>query len=507
MFTRSTSILARNKTLLSNNILGKRFFKNKIVASAAEAVKDIPDGATLAVGGFGQCGLPEKLIEALEIQGAKDLTCISNNAGVSEFGIGKLMGKRQVKKMISSYVGENDRFESQYLGGIIELELVPQGTLAEKLRAGGAGIPAFFTPTGVGSDVANGGFPIKFKEGTSEAEIVSKPKEERKYHGRRYILEESLTADFSLVKAWKADRLGNVIFRKSARNFNADCAKAGRTCIVEVEEIVDVDSFDPDHVHLPHIYVQRLIKGDDYIKPVEHLTYAKEGQSGASSSVFTGEAGLRRKRIAQKAASMIEDGMYINLGIGIPTLATNFIDPDISVTFQSENGILGLGEFPLKEDVDPDLINAGKQSVSVVPGASYFSSSDSFAMIRGGHVDITFLGGMQVSEKGDLANWIIPGKLIKGMGGAMDLVGGAKEVVIMMEHVVRGKGIKIMKECSLPLTRDFVVDTLITDLAVFKWNKDREMILTDMADVTTLDHIRSVTEASFKIADNLGTFS
>ena len=197
--------------------------------------------------------------------------------------------------------------------------------------------------------------------------------------------------------------------------------------------------------------------------------------------------------------------MYINLGIGIPTLTTNFIEEGINVTFQSENGILGLGEFPTEDEVDPDLINAGKQSVSIIPGASYFTSSDSFAMIRGGHVDITFLGGMEVSESGDLANWIIPGKLVKGMGGAMDLVGGAKETVIMMEHITKKGDAKILKECRLPLTRDKVVDQLITDLAVFKWI-DSKMTLTDVASVTTVDHIRSVTEASFEVADDLDSF-
>lgn len=437
-------VLKARSALVSAKYL--RCFSSKIWHSVDDAVADIPDGATLAVGGFGQCGLPEKLIEALKRKGTKDLTCISNNAGVSNFGLGMLMLNKQVKKMISSYVGENKTFENQYLDGTIELELVPQGTLAEKLRAGGAGIPAFFTPTGVGSYVADGGFPIKYRSKSLDVEIESTPKEFREYKGRRYILEESLTADFSLVKGHIADEAGNVCFNKSARNFNADCAKAGKTCIVEVEKIVPVGELNPECIHLPHIYVQRLILGSNYIKPIEIRTVAKHGESGASSDIFMGEAGQKRKRIAERAARLVRDGMYINLGIGIPTLTTNFIPKDIKVTFQSENGILGLGEFPTEADIDPDLINAGKQSVSIVPGASYFTSSDSFAMIRGGHVDITFLGGMEVSQDGDLANWIIPGKLVKGMGGAMDLVGGAKRVVIMMEHVSKNGTSKVLKK-------------------------------------------------------------
>ena len=504
MLSKTTQKLLTNR-LISASSLNSRCFTSKIWNSAESAVADIKDGATLAVGGFGQCGLPEKLIEAIKHTGVKDLTCISNNAGVSDFGLGMIMQQQQIKKMISSYVGENKTFENQYLDGSIELELVPQGTLAEKLRAGGAGIPAFFTPTGVGSCVAEGGFPIKYKSGTLEALIESKPKEERMYNGKRYILEDSLTADFALIKGHVADEAGNVIFNKSARNFNADCARAGRTCIVEVEDIVPVGELDPECIHLPHIYVQRLIKGTDYLKPVENRTFAQEGQTGASSDIFKGEAGERRKRIAQRAARNIVDGMYINLGIGIPTLATNFIPEGMHVTFQSENGILGLGEFPAEADIDPDLINAGKQSVSVLPGASYFTSADSFSMIRGGHVDITFLGGMEVSEGGDLANWVIPGKLIKGMGGAMDLVGGAKRTVIMMEHVAKSGAMKVLKRCKLPLTRDRVVDELITDLAVFKWI-DGKMTLTDVATVTNVDHIRSVTGAEFDVADHLESF-
>ena len=228
----------------------------KIVTDAREAVKDIPDGALLAIGGFGLCGIPENCIAALVEKGVKNLTCISNNAGVDDFGIGLLMQKRQVKKMIASYVGENKLFESLVLSGELQVELTPQGTLAEKLRAGGAGIPAFFTPTGVGTLIAEG-------------------KDVREFDGRQYIMERSLRADFALVKAWKGDAMGNLVFRKTSRNFNPVCATAGKITIVEVEEIVPVGSIDPDHVHLPGIYVKRLFQGKNYQKRIEKRTVSK----------------------------------------------------------------------------------------------------------------------------------------------------------------------------------------------------------------------------------------
>lgn len=213
----------------------------KIVKSADEAVRDVFDGAVLAIGGFGLCGIPEHLIGALARKGVKNLTCASNNAGTNEHGITHLLKNGQVKKMISSYVGENKVFEAQMLSGQVEVELTPQGTLAEKLRAGGAGIPAFFTPTGVGTVVAEG-------------------KEVREFDGRKYVLERSIRADFALVRAWKADPEGNLLFRKTARNFNPDCARSGRVTIVEVEEIVPLGSIDPDHVHIPGIYVNRIFQ-------------------------------------------------------------------------------------------------------------------------------------------------------------------------------------------------------------------------------------------------------
>ena len=199
----------------------------------------------------------------------------------------------------------------------------------------------------------------------------------------------------------------------------------------------------------------------------------------------------------KRAAKELRDGMYVNLGIGIPTLCSNYLEPGVNITLQSENGILGLGPFPNEEDVDPDLINAGKQTVSTLKGASYFSSSDSFAMIRGSHMDVSILGGMEVSKEGDLANWIIPGKLVKGMGGAMDLVSGAKKVIITMEHTAKGNK-KIFDKCKLPLTGKHVVDMLITDMAVFKFDPNtRAMTLTEIASDTTLEEVKANTDCEF----------
>ena len=231
--------------------------QSKLYDSAESALKDIiKDGQTLAIGGFGLCGIPEALILALRDSGAKELTCISNNAGVDDFGLGLLLKTRQIKKMISSYVGENKEFERQFLGGELEVELTPQGTLAEKLRAGGAGIPAFYTATGVGTQVAEG-------------------KETREFNGRTYILEHSLTADVALVKAQKADKAGNLIFNKTARNFNPDCAMAGNITVAEVEEIVEIGELDADEIHLPGIFVQRLILNSTPEKRIEKITVKK----------------------------------------------------------------------------------------------------------------------------------------------------------------------------------------------------------------------------------------
>lgn len=228
----------------------------KVFENAQHALEGVADNMTLLLGGFGLCGIPENCIVELRNRGIKNLTCVSNNAGVDDWGLGLLLQTRQIKKMMSSYVGENATFEKQFMSGELELEFCPQGTLAERLRAGGAGIPAFYTPTGVGTKIAEG-------------------KEVREFNNRQYILEKGITGDFAFVKAWKGDKFGNLVYRKTSRNFNPMVATAGKITVAEVEELVEVGEIDPDQVHTPGVYVQRIFKGTNYQKRIEQLTLSK----------------------------------------------------------------------------------------------------------------------------------------------------------------------------------------------------------------------------------------
>ena len=315
-------------------------------------------------------------------------------------------------------------------------------------------------------------------------------------------METALHGDYALVKGYKADTAGNVIFRKSTKNFNIPMAKAAKHTIVEVEEIVSLGELDPDEIHLPSVYVDTIIQGEKYEKRIERLTLSQPSDTSNQSS-STNAKEETRMRIIKRAAKEFKNGMYANLGIGIPALASNYIPHDIDVTLHSENGILRFGPFPEPGLEDADLINAGKETVTVLPGASFFPSDESFAMVRGNHIHLTMLGALQVSRFGDLANWMIPGKMVKGMGGAMDLVSSTEgRVVVTMEHTAKGAH-KILEECTLPLTGKNVVDLIITEKCVFQIDKNVGLVLKEIWPTVSVEEVKESTGCDFQVDSNL----
>ena len=443
---------------------------SKFYPSADEAVADLKSGSVILSAGFGLCGTAETIIAAMHRRGPEQLhslTAVSNNAGTAVGGgLSPLVESGQVSRAICSFLGNNKALEKKYLSGEIAIELTPQGTLAEKLRCGGAGIPAFFTPTGVNTYIQTGGIPAKFKDG--EVQEPGKPRETRIFDGRVYNMETAIKGDVAILRAWKVDEEGNVKFRYTTKSFAPLMAKAAKIAIVEAEHIVKVGEIAPDEIDLPGLFIDRIVQAtEDKIIEIKKL---RDPNADPEAEAKENPALQRRNRIAKRASKELKPGMYCNLGVGMPTLAADFLPPGSKVWIQSENGIMGMGPYPTEEELDADIINAGKETVTLVTGASTFDSSDSFGMIRGGHIDVSMLGALQVGANGDLANYMIPGKVFKGMGGAMDLVSNpdATKIVVLTDHVDKNGRPKIVQNCSLPLTGARCVSTIITDLVSIK---------------------------------------
>ncbi|KAF2636653.1 hypothetical protein P280DRAFT_408865 [Massarina eburnea CBS 473.64] len=476
---------------------------NKIYPSAQDAIKDMKSSTTVLVGGFGFSGVPNTLINAVRDRSdLSNFTVVSNNAGMPGVGLGQWLDTKQIGKMIASYIGDNKTFEGMYLKGQLDLELTPQGTIAEKCAAGAAGVPAFYTPAAYGTIVQTGELPVRYNTDGTIAKMAP-PKETREFNGKAYVMEEAIFGDYAFVKVAKADRLGNCTFRKAQNNFNEAMGKNAKLTIVEADEIVD--EIAAEDIHLQGIYVKRVIKSTEG-KKIERLVHYKdpEEQKKAILEGGSSEAAQKRERIIKRAAQELKDGMYVNLGIGMPLAAPAFLPQGVEIILESENGILGMGGYPRPGEEDPDLINAGKETVTLIKGAATFGSHESFGMIRSGRIDVAMLGAMQVNQFGDLANFMLPGK-VKGIGGAMDLVANPSQtkVVITMEHTDKKGGPKILNQCSFPLTGQKCVSTIITDLAVFDVHPLEGLTLKEVAKGVTVEEVKSKTEAPFKVAEDL----
>src|SRR5436305_3427196 len=460
---------------------------NKIVASPEQAVADIPDGATVAIAGFGVAHrFATALICALRDQNTKELCLVCNSLGDPGAERGQMLAEnKQVKKLIAAFSvrpGTPTASEEQIGTGEMAVELVPQGILVERCRAGGAGIPAFYSPTSVGTAIADG-------------------KEIRNFDGKPHVLEHAIHVDYAFLRGYRADRLGNVQFRGGSQNFNPSFAKAARIAIVEVDDIVEAGGIPPELINLPGIFVSRVVKTT---QTVDGKAWRRpERRPSDKPRLYNGKPALTRAGIAKRAAALVKDGTYVNLGVGIPTMVSNYLQKR-DVILHAENGVLGYGEMVTGDDVDPDNYNAAGQFISLKPGASFFDSVTSFEMARGGRIDTVILGAYEVDETGSVANWSTADAKRGGIGGAMDLLSGDAELIIVMEHCDSKGRPKLRRKCTYPLTGKGCVRYVVTNLALLRWDGGR-FVLDEVAPGFTPKDVIALTEMDVKVAPNVRT--
>lgn len=437
------------------------------VITAPEAAELVRDGDTLLVGGFGMTGNPVVLLHALAETRTTGLTYVANNVGEAGLGGGRLLRNGQLSKAVGSFFTSNPEAVAAAQSGAITVELLPQGSLAEALRAGGAGIGGFFTPTAAGTVIAEG----------LETRVID---------GREHVFVQALRGDVAFVRAHLADTAGNLVYRMTEQNFNKAIATAAKLVIAEVDAIVPVGQIPPEQVHTPGCYVDYLVE-------------ARLSPENLGSSASVSAEGLlddERLGIARRALRELRPGDVVNLGVGIPTLVAELITADSGIILHTENGMLGVGPSPKEGGAMHYPVNAGKVPVTALPGASYFDSADSFALIRGGHIDVAVMGGLEVDEEANLANWAVPGRPLLGVGGAMDLASGARRLIVTMTHTDRAGRPKVVPRCSLPLTARRAVDLVITDLAVFAYPNEK-LTLVELMPGATLEQVRDLTTAAF----------
>lgn len=438
------------------------------VLSLEEAAALVQSGQSMIVGGFGLTGYPTSLLEAISKTAIRDITYISNNVGEPGYGGGLMLRNKQIKKAIGSFFTSNREVVTAYEAGEVEVELIPQGDLAEAIRAGGAGLGGYFTPTSAGT-------------------LLAENRETRVINGTEMVFIEPIRADVAIIRAWKADRAGNLQYRLTENNFNQAAAMAADLVIAEVQEIVEVGELDPNFVHTPGCLV-------DYL--VEVKLEPRMLGSSASVDPQSKEADAARLKIARAALAELRAGEVVNLGVGIPTLVADLITPDMGINLHTENGMLGVGPAPESGGAMEYPINASKVPVTALPGASYFDSAMSFALIRGGHIDVAIIGGLQVDEQGNLANWAVPGNPVLGVGGAMDLAVGANKLIIAMTHCNKSGEAKIVPQCTLPLTAPAAVDMIVTDLAVFEFIEG-QLTLVQLQEGVSEEDVKAATSADY----------